>query len=506
MKKWRCVISICALSIIVFTGCSLEGFGQASPSSDIPFEEANAAKGSLSQEETELMEYERKYFSGEFTTEDYQAIAALYAKQGKIRKQRDMLEQSYRLFEDNEAFKLLQDISVNLEEEEAAVREQAMLLYQNLAISEYKQEAIHVIENKEWFDILMPKLGEGVRKYFLQENGRTTLLICVGYDENGKNFSNAWYLGDGDKLTLLSYSDGVIQLLETSLKEDKYEGDFTLWVLDSTSGSILNEQGTFTKGVYSGEYTLNIHKNDVAGDPFDLWNNRENMEYTSYTVKADEQGQGDLEQFAAKLMSYPVINTYEVKADEENDSEEVISQPDAVNYQVRVFDGDIQLFQNGIWVNVGSVEQYVQNDPFRVYVKQNTQNGNEQLWENEGIDFDHLKIPDSVTEKDKNKDNTTVQKPTTQKPATQKPAAQKPATQAPTVTTPPASPTPAPNVPDDDDDDGGSSDSGSAGGSSSDSGSSSDNGGDSDNSGSDNGGGDDGGGTETDVEWTPDLM
>lgn len=508
MKKWVSLIGISVFAIMIFAGCSQLNFRQGTIPSDSV--ETGGAKESssqevssledntLSQQEKDILQYEQKYYSGEFIMEDYHALAELYAAQGKVRKQRDMLEQSLRLYDDREAFELLQNLCVNLEEEDEAIRQQAELLCQNLETPEYKNEAIHVIESEGWFETLMPKLGEGTRKYFLQKDGQPIISICIGYDENQKSFSNVWFFEDEDKLTMLSYSGGVVQLMETTLKEGSYDGDFSLWILDGTSGSILNEQGTFDRGVYNGEYSLKIYKDKIAGDPFDLWNNRENMKYTAYTAKADKQGQGDLEQFAAKLMLYPDFQAYAV---EEESAESSLQQMDAESQsklQVRIFDGEIQIFQNGIWINMGNVEQYREKDPFYAYANKKEQSSigqkeDGQTSQGSGIDIDHIKLPASSKANDSKNPS---QKPAAPQTPASKPATQQPATQQPAVQQPQAP------APDDSDSDDGDSSGGNDNGGGSDSG---DNSGGS-SGGSDNGGSDSGSDNETDVEWTPDLM
>ena len=236
-----------------------------------------------------------------------------------------------------------------------------------------------------------------------------------------------------------------------------------------------------------------------------MWNNRENMKYTAYTAKADKQGQGDLEQFAAKLMLYPDFQAYAV---EEESAESSLQQTDAElqsELQVRIFDGEILVFQNGIWINMGNVEQYRENDPFYAYANKKEQSsigqkeGGQTLQES-GIDIDHIKLPASSKANDSKKPSQKPAAPQTpaSKPATQKPVAQKPAVQQPQA--------PEPDDSDNDDgdssagnDNGGGSNSGDNSGGSSDSGESSGGGGSDSGSsgGSDN---------ETDVEWTPDLM
>lgn len=502
MKKWIYVMGIWAFSITVLAGCSQKNTQKEIQKGTSFSEVTTESEHNLSQTEIDIMNYEQKYNSGEFIMEDYHALAELYAEQGKIKKQRDMLEKSCRLYDDSEAFELLQDICVNLEEEDEEIRQQAMLLCQNLETPEYKSEAIHIIESREWFDTLMPKMGDGERKYFLQGEEREKLLISVGYDESGREFSNVWYLGDESQLMLLNCLDGAVQLLDTTLEENSYEGDFTLWILDGTTGSILNEQGTFEQGVYVGEYTLKIYKGKTTGDPFDLWNNRENMNYTSYTVEADEQGQGDLEQFAAKLMPYPEFKLYQV----ETDSEEAPAQQ-TEELQVRIFDGDIQILQNGIWVNLGTLEQYIQEDPFLAYADNRAQNSissnrDGQSSQEDKLDLNNIKLPVS-------KQPAASQKPT-QKPAASQTPAKKPATsqtpaQQPAIQQPaaqqPAAPAPEPDTPNN------NNDSGSSGGGNSDAGNNVT--GSSDDGGNSGGGSDDNNvetGNETDLEWTPDIM
>ena len=78
-----------------------------------------------------------------------------------------MLEQSYRLFDDTEAFDSLQNISVNLAEEDETVQEEAKQMLQNLQLVDYLSDGINQICNDNWMDTMMPKLREGKRNYFL---------------------------------------------------------------------------------------------------------------------------------------------------------------------------------------------------------------------------------------------------------------------------------------------------------------------------------------------------
>ena len=189
----------------------------------------------LSETERAICDYETKYQTGTFTMQDYQALADLYCEVGQIRKQRDMLEQSYRLYQDEEAFAALQDITVNLAEEESLVVREAQTMLHNLELPEYLDESVNLISTSSWIHTMMPKLFEGRRSYFLQEDGQTVLTIQVGYDEAGMPYSNVWYHGENDQLLLLQYQNQTIRLLQTQMKEGTYDGTFEAWLVDRKS-------------------------------------------------------------------------------------------------------------------------------------------------------------------------------------------------------------------------------------------------------------------------------
>lgn len=584
-NKWLYGAAVCALTAAVFTGCG-DGSDIGANGEAVSREpSAITAEPVPSEEELSIMEYEQKYNSGEFTMEDYNALAALYGQQGLIRKQRDMLEEGYRIYGDAQAFDALQEIVVNLAEEDADISSEARTMLQNLEIAEYQSESVHMIASEEWFAAMMPKLAQGVRNYFLQDNGQLKLFIRAGYDQEGNPFSQVWYYGESGQVTFLSQVGSMVQMIETSLADGNYNGDFISWTVDSASGDIRKEQGTFANGIYTGDYTAELHSGETGGDPFDLWSNRENMQYTVYTGHFDEQGKTTLEQPGAEnlaalvegtsydtcvvyaydeaeenglyagipegaqaagyvfgiadagLAEAPVFTAYDVAEAEENNEDAAGNGNNADDEngegavsgtgndsssqseipQIRIYDGQIQYLNGNIWISVGSVTQYLKDDPFRSYAEQKTQTDAAKRQELSGTNRNHG--VGSIQ-----KESTTTQKPdTTQQPnTTQKPAS----TQKPANTTKPAStpnPTPAPSQDDNNDsgDNGGSVDNNNGGGS--DNGGSTDNGGGSDNGGNtDNGGGSDNGGNtdngggadnsggsnggDVDIEWTDDIM
>lgn len=99
-------LAISTVLVISLTAC---GDGNGGEVEDVvtPVE----AQPMLSELELEILNLETKYNKGEFTGADYLALADAYSRAGDIRKQRDMLEQDYRLYEDADAFSTLQGLS-----------------------------------------------------------------------------------------------------------------------------------------------------------------------------------------------------------------------------------------------------------------------------------------------------------------------------------------------------------------------------------------------------------
>lgn len=423
-----------AMLAVLLTGCGdgSEAQGGASQTGDGGIAVVSG-EPVLAKEELDRLNYETKYSKGEFSEEDYQALARIYAEAGLIRKQRDMLEQSYRLFAGEEAFAQLQELAVNLEEEDAEIAEAVQTMLQNLELSEYLGEAIHMIGSREWLETMMPRLSKGQRNYFLAENGAVTLSVQAGYDEMGIPFSNVWRKGAEGQVTLLQRYGSTVQLMNTALSEaGAYEGAFEAWRIDRADSSIYHEQGTFSGGAYTGDYTVELHRGTEAGDFFDLFSNREGMSYTLFAGSFGGEGKTALEQpsdaqkqkllaesgsddcvvyahsedekewlyletakeetesyrFTAESMgkaAYPGFVFYEVK---EKISQEKVSPEKAApettspdgqaqdaqaqneGLQVRIFDGQVQYLNGDTWVSAGSVSSLQKEDPFYAYEKE----------------------------------------------------------------------------------------------------------------------------------------
>lgn len=336
MKRKATRFLALAMSTVLVTSLTACGDGSGENTKDAvtPVE----AQPMLSELELEILNLETKYNKGEFTQEDYLALADAYNRAGYIRKQRDMLEQDYRLYADTEAFASLQDISVNLEEETEDIRSRAQEMQNNLELTEYLNESVNLIDSEDWFATMMPKLKEGQRNYYLERDSQPLLYVQVGYTEAGQCFSKVWYTGSDAKRFLsqegttirmvtvtaagaeteaadptetgnsdatqeaattearalesaaTEISETTVPLADTPESMNDWNGTFESWSVDSATGSITHEQGTMQNGVLTGDYTCNIHTGEGGLDMYSLWNNREGMEYITYTGSFDSEG------------------------------------------------------------------------------------------------------------------------------------------------------------------------------------------------------------------------
>lgn len=529
-----------AISTVLVTSLTACGDGNGGEAEDVvtPVE----AQPMLSELELEILNLETKYNKGEFAGADYLALADAYSRAGDIRKQRDMLEQDYRLYEDADAFSTLQGLSVNLEEETEEIRSRTQEMLNDLELPEYLDESVNLIDSGDWFSTMMPKLKEGQRSYYLERDAQPLFYAQVGYTGEGQRFSKVWYTGSETK-RFLSQEGTIIRLVTVtstvagaedpaSADMDAWNGTFEAWNVDCATGSITHEQGTMQKGVLTGDYTCDVHAGEGGLDAFSLWNNREGMEYITYTGSFDSEGKALVEQpseeirekllegtddtdlilyaydatgenclwqgtgaetsvadyrFGGELIGLetrPEYTSYEVPETMATDDDETGStgETGTEKPQIRIFDGEIQWFDGKYWVSAGNVKEMAKQDPFAVYEENHDTAAPGDTAGTTGGDTTDGNAGQSITGGNTtgtaggNKNSGTIQKPAatpkpTTKPSTPKPGTTKPsATPAPTATPVPAA-TPAPAQSNDNSSSGGS-DSGSNSGGSSDSGSS----------------------------------
>ena len=396
---------------IAFTGC---GDGNTQEEHAVGTLEAQPILSSL---EVEIVNMETKYCKGELTREEYLTLAKDYGEIGRVREERDLLEQSYRLYDDTEAFELLQTLTVNLVEEEPQIRQAAETLTENLTQDDTVGEAIQALTGEEWFRMLMPKLREGQRSYYLDSDGE--LYFQVGYGADGAEVTKVWYTAGGRSIFL--------QNTENTLKIVICTGDaIASYYLDAGTGSITREQGTMKNDVLTGEYTCDISSGENGVDLASLWNSRGELEYTTYPGEFDDEGKTLLEQpgeaelkkllegsgyqkavlyaydastgrclwqgldsdaavesysFGGDMLglqSVPEYTTYEAQPMAEQNAEETsgASGETADNIaRVRVFDGEIQWYDGKYWVSAGKAEDLIQEDPFLAYEERENASG-----------------------------------------------------------------------------------------------------------------------------------
>jgi len=430
MKQWQnrqkkiafLAAGILSGAAIVFTGC---GDGNTQEEYVVGTLEAQPILSSL---EVEIVNMETKYRKGELTREEYLTLAKDYGEIGRVREQRDLLEQSYRLYDDTEAFELLQTLTVNLVEEEPQIRQTAETLTENLTQDDTVGEAIQALTGEEWFDTLMPKLREGQRSYYLDGDGE--LYFQVGYGADGAEVTKVWYTAGGRSI--------VLQNAENTLKIVICTGDaIASYYLDAGTGSITREQGTMKNDVLTGEYTCDIYSGENGADLFSLWNSRGELEYTTYQGEFDDEGKTLLEQpgeaelkkllegsgyqkavlyaydastgrclwqgldsdaavesysFGGDvlgLQSVPEYTPYEAQPMTEQNAEETVEgadgaedsiEPDSSETtdniaRVRVFDGEIQWYDGKYWVSAGKAADLIQEDPFLAYEERENASG-----------------------------------------------------------------------------------------------------------------------------------
>lgn len=388
---------------MVLTGCG-DGSGQEERGRG-----TLEAQPMLSSLETEIVNLETKYSEGELTGEEYLILAKDYNESGRVREERDLLEQSYRLYDDAEAFQLLQTLTVNLVEEEPQLKQTAETLSASLTQDDTVGEAIQTLTGEEWFRTMMPKLREGQRSYYLDGDGE--LYFQVGYGADGAEVTKVWYAAGGRSIFLRN--------TENTLKIVICTGDaIESYYLDAGTGSVTREQGTMKNDVLTGEYTCDIYSGEAPVDWYSLWNSRGGLEYTTYQGEFDDAGHTLLEQpgdaelkkllegsgyqkavlyaydaadgrclwqgldgedtvesysFGSDMLglqSVPEYTAYEAQPMAEQNEEETsgASGETADNIaRVRVFDGEIQWYDGKYWVSAGKAADLIQEDPFLAY-------------------------------------------------------------------------------------------------------------------------------------------
>lgn len=424
MKKKTIVLLITsALLISSLTGCGnlkvrdefvlsdLRPEGTEQPAETVvPTEEPALTEVPVEAQLSPVQELELKYSSGEFQASDLQSLGMLYVEQGQIKKGRDMLETALLLYGDEETKNMLSDITVNVAEESEAVQDKMKQLATNFELPELEDEVVGMLLADDWYETMLPGVALESRSYYLQQ-GDALYYVEVGKNEKGRNYTTI-NRSIGEGVTAIHMEGNTLQRVDSQLKDGVMDGAFESWLVDKNTSDVIHETGTITDGKYTGAYTAEVRWGSEASDFFTLWISRKDKKMTSYEGSFDENGKTTVDQSDASKVKRtagvgsdnPIIyaqtsdgsrclfvggeegqtaetivfdvttfgmpkvrsfETYEPVAEEES-AAGVLQQNQVIEgdqLKVRVFDGQIQIFDGTSWYNMGSVDAYVQQDP-----------------------------------------------------------------------------------------------------------------------------------------------
>jgi hypothetical protein len=406
-SQWRYakIITLsCFLLSLALTGCT----DKTKTEPEITSESTDQAENP-NDLDASIAQYEAKWADQTETEADYLALAALYQQNGLIRKERDLLEQCYRLYGNADAFQTLQNITVNLEEESQELRDRVNILVQDLITSEFQTEAAADLIDTTWMPHMMPKLMQGRRIYYQNfDEGVTKLVLEVGYDPSGTAYTNLWHIEKGTDLSAIFYTQDSVQLLTTGLQDGKYQGEFQSYLAVASTGDIYHETGTFLDGILTGNYTAEVHFGTQSADLFALYSSRETIDKVLYLGLFNENGtttqsqdtdkeitylRGNAEEnniiyaytedgesflslalpaeeqpqhyiFTAEtslnLPTYLQVTPYTPKTNQPSNSDQI---------KIRIYDSNIEWNNGDKWIIIGSVEDFAAKDPFLTYAE-----------------------------------------------------------------------------------------------------------------------------------------
>jgi hypothetical protein len=388
---------------------------------------------------------ERKLSAGDFSTEDYYALADLYEQDGSYRKARDLLEQCFRLNGDEKSLELLAQITVNLAEESSEVVALVSDLAGYVNAGENYDTVMRTLKDETWFSTLMPKLKVGSRKYFLQLSDAATAYIEVGYEAEN-SYAQIWIM-EGDSIRAVTWKNGAYQILSCGCEANQYQGAFEIWTIDENAREVIQETGTLDNGVLTGDYTAKIGSLGEGIAAADFWLTKEDASYTTYSGSFDAQGiptveqpdeanrskflensgyetclvyaynesktnclwTGDVTTVTAEQLQLPGIPSYRIY-----EAKTQSSAPEEAP-QIRVYDGVVQWFDGSKWVDVESVTQLAQEDPFADGGIQNVEGAEVVAMETETSNTRNM--GSIITEKEASKSSGSSSKKTSSKSA-----------------------------------------------------------------------------------------
>lgn len=273
------------------------------------------ASESIDDELKEVLSLMQKETAEGLTKEEYMTLASLCEEKGMMKAKRDVLEDAYRLFQDPEILKESENISVNaLEESDEVINLLDKVLTGMATGTGDLSEAIDLIDSDGFFETLMPKLKEGRRTYFYEEDAEPYFVLTVGFNENGEKTIEAYFFDKATKTctVLTKVSNNVTVYKETGEYESLYDAfnklsssTFEKLTVDSYSGVMKKETGSLKDGKLFGDYEVVVsYFDNYAKDKTSaLIKNQEDFTKVVFKGSFDENGKPTVEALSEKNIS-----------------------------------------------------------------------------------------------------------------------------------------------------------------------------------------------------------
>ena len=341
-----------------------DGFGQTETK-----EETVEVAVANSENEEQIISLLGKRNAEGLSEEEYVQLASLCEAEGYIKDERDALEDAYRLFGNGEYLETLQNLSVNLDEESEEIQQLANDMKSLFEMGDAGMgEELSLLSGEATLRTLMPKLAEGVRTYFMQENGAVTFILKAGYEngepmiavsgpavlnmsdaqvpqsdsaENALNNENTEI--DESSMVSVEANSRLIQRNGSKIVLFEELSDSTGAFRKSTfdmNGEIRIEEGTIQNACMVGDYTIRVASFDSYNDTFSsIYEKKDKLNFTEFQGKFDENGKSIMAQpseqtrlmLAAKKGTTAVI-VYAYSADKTQCLYEGVSSEEAAGF------------------------------------------------------------------------------------------------------------------------------------------------------------------------------
>lgn len=177
------------------------------------------------------------------------------------------------------------------EEKNQLAKEQLENLQEKLSATDNQVEVMELLAEENWLSAFLPEQGQK-RNYFVLKNelGEVTLLAEIGYTKSQETFSRIWYLYGENHVQYLERTPQAFRIADTMLVDEKYDGNFEIWLCTASEPKIFHEKGTFEKGICVGDYSVQLFQTEETMGLMDLWNKKENLNLKEFTGSFQKSG------------------------------------------------------------------------------------------------------------------------------------------------------------------------------------------------------------------------